>query len=152
MEDAKNNSTAVTTVPFSTKQGCGDFLVFAENDEHLSFSFYTNIFELDLEDLPMTFELPKADFNITLLQFDGPIGNYHCDDVLGDEGNILSSNSPIAGAVRIFPPVGEMTEEPCFNNYTISLLFTDLIFEIDGEEKYIEELSFEDVIVGWCPG
>ena len=100
----------------------------------------------------MVFDLPNDQLQVVVNQFDGFIGNYYCDDVVGDEGTILNSYSPISGSAEIV-----ITQDSIFVNdweliYEISVSLDNLIFDVNGDEVEIKNNTFSNVRVGWFPG
>ena len=98
------------------------------------------------------FELPLTDLTVSINEFDGSIGNFYCDDVRGDEGEIINTYTANSGIVEIQTSRDSLTVDPLGTTYEITLRVRNLEFDIDGESQEIEKLIFEDVFVGWFPG
>lgn len=98
------------------------------------------------------FELPHNNLIVSFNEFDGPIGNFYCDDVIGDEGEIINSYTAIAGTVEIQIVSDNIFVDPLGTTYEITLQVRNLEFEVEGISQVIEELILEDVFVGWLPG
>ena len=83
-------------------QGCSDFYVYKElsaDKFHLTVNGNKALLGLDKTSQKIQFD--NENLNIELIQFKDEIGNYACDDVAGDDGEILEIWTPIAGEATI---------------------------------------------------
>jgi len=133
-------------------KGCSNFVIYEINEQFYSIHVSGSRDSLGVSTTLKTFDFPNDNLQVVVNQFDGFIGNYFCDDVLGDEGTILNSYSPVSGSSDIV-----ITQDSIIVNeweviYEISVSLNDLIFEVDDTEVTIENLTFSNVRVGWFPG
>jgi len=155
--DQSSNENNSTTTPESfvfdnDGSGCSNFLVYESNDQFYTIHISGRRDSLGISTVPMVFDLPNDQLQVVVNQFDGLIGNYYCDDVVGDEGTILNSYSPISGSAEIV-----ITQDSIFVNdweliYEISISLDNLIFDVNGDEVEIKNNTFSNVRVGWFPG
>lgn len=134
--------------------GCGNFYVYKELPEqqlHLYVQGDRDALNLDLTEKQFT--LPNEAIKIEMLQFDKEIGNYACDDVANDQGEISSTWAAISGMVTMQITEDSISVNPWEMTYKVTVKLEDV--RIENEQKEIGVLSntnFEEVYVGWLPG
>ncbi len=144
-----NNNGILDPISFENEaSGCANFIVYTQKDNY-SLTITGQTDTLDLGTDLKTFSLPSEDLIVSINEFDRTIGNFYCDDVVGDEGEILNQHIATSGNVEISisqedPQIGMI--------YQINVVLKDVEFEIDESTMLYEELEFNEVTVGWFPG
>jgi len=147
------NSKEPNDVTFQNQAfGCANFIVYSQGSDNTVLCIIGDREVLGLSTSNQEFELPHNALTVSFNEFDGPIGNFYCDDVIGDEGEIINTYTANSGIVEIQISRDSITVDPLSTTYEITLRVRNLEFNIDGESQEIEELIFEDVFVGWFPG
>lgn len=151
-----NLSGTLTSYDFTQSCfGCSSFLVYKQdNIQHASISVFGMRDQLNLSTETVTIPLPNDGLDVQVNEFDGPIGSYFCDDVLGDEAEILATHRPISGHAEITITADSIFVSDYSVHYDITVKLTDLEFVTPDSDQVevIEELLFEEVRVGWFPG
>jgi hypothetical protein len=132
--------------------GCSSFLVYETNEHFHSLHISGNREELGISTTPKTFALPLDQLNVAVNEFDGEIGNYYCDDVLGDEGTIINTYTPNSGTAEVVITQDSISVYEWEVIYEVSITLKDLIFVVGDNIVTIESKTYENVRVGWFPG
>ncbi len=154
-DSSDDNNAVVIQEEFvfdSDGNGCSSFLVYETNDKFHSLHISGNRDELGISTTPKTFALPLNQLNVVVNQFDGEIGNYYCDDVIGDEGTIINTYTPNSGTAEIVITQDSISVYEWEVIYEVSVTLKDLIFVVDDTIVTIDNKIFENVRVGWFPG
>jgi len=134
--------------------GCSNFYVYKELPEqrlHLYVQGDRDALNLDLTE--KEFELSNPDLTLEILQFDGAIGQYACDDVANDQGEVISTWSAISGTARIQIIQDSISVNPWEITYEVTVKLRGVQLENEQQERAIlEQTTFEKVYVGWLPG
>jgi len=147
------NSKEPNDVTFQNQAfGCANFIVYSQGSDNTVLCIIGDREVLGLSTSNQEFELPHNALTVSFNEFDGPIGNFYCDDVVGDEGEIINSYTANSGIVEIQISRDSLNVDPLGTTYEITLRVRNLEFDINGDIQEIEELIFEDVFVGWFPG
>jgi len=135
-------------------RGCGNFYVYKELPSqrlHLYVSADRDTLNLDLTE--KEFDVTNEALTVKILQFDGEIGQYACDDVANDQGEVISTWSAISGKVRIQIARDSISVNPWEMTYELNVKLRDIQFENEEKESAtLLETNFEKVYVGWIPG
>lgn len=146
------SNSDVNGLNFSNEgSGCANFIVYTQEDD-FSLTIVGDTDSLGLSTDTRIFTLPSEDLDISINEFDGPIGNFYCDDVAGDEGTIVNQYLAVSGSAEISISQDTLPASSSSRLYEINILLKDVEFEIDDELKLIEEMEFNNVQVGWLPG
>ena len=134
--------------------GCSNFYVYKELPEqrlHLYVQGDRDALALDLSE--KEFEVSNNDLKVEILQFDGEIGQYACDDVANDQGEVISTWSAISGTVSIQITQDSISVNPWEMTYEINVKLKEVQFENEQQERAVlEQTTFEKVYVVWLPG
>lgn len=146
---------ATQTFKFEAKaDGCANFYVYKEdlaNNLHLFVSGDRTKLALDLTE--KSFEIGTNSLQIQLLQFKADIGNYACDDVVNDQGEIIDTWKAISGQVLIQLTEDSISVQPWEMTYKMTVKLKDIQLENAQQEiANLPEEIFEEVYVGWLPG
>jgi len=134
--------------------GCANFYVYKEDivtGLHLYVSGDRRALNLDLTE--KEFGVTDNSLQIQILQFQEGIGNYACDDVTNDQGEIIDTWKAISGKVLIQITEDSISVQPWEMTYKMTVKLKDI--QLENSEKDIanlEETVFEEVYVGWLPG
>ena len=135
-------------------KGCSNFYVYKELPAqrlHLYVQGDRDALALDLTE--KEFEVTNEALKVEMLQFDGEIGQYACDDVANDQGEVISTWSAISGIVTIQITQDSISINPWEMTYEVNVKLNDVVLENEQEEKVtVKETTFEKVYVGWLPG
>ncbi|GEM_PF-6092093 len=138
----------------ATAQGCSDFYVYKElPEERLHLSVSGKRSDLGLNLTAQTFDVNAPSLKIQIHLFKDEIGNYACDDVANDQGEISTTWTAISGAVTIQITEDSISVDPWGTTFKMTVKLKDMVLE--NEEKEVANLPeeiFEDVFVGWLPG
>lgn len=134
--------------------GCGNFYVYKElGDEHLHLYVRADRDALNLDLTEKDFDITNEAITVEVLQFDGPIGQYACDDVANDQGIVISTWSALSGKVSIQITKDSISVNPWEMTYEVTVKLKDVFFENEqNENAKLLETNFEEVYVGWLPG
>lgn len=141
---------------FNTEaQGCSSFYVFKEDhEENILIEVQGSRDELELSQTEKEFDLTHPSLRAAILKFDGPIGQYACDDVLGNEGEVISTWKAISGKALIKIEEDRIVVNSWSVHYRISVKLLEPVFENeDGDQlPFNGIIEFNNVYVGWLPG
>ena len=143
------------TFKFETAaDGCANFYVYKEDTAthlHLFVSGDRTILDLDLTE--KAFGVDANSLQVQILQFKAEIGNYACDDVANDQGEIIDTWKAISGQVLIQITEDSISVQPWEMTYKMTVKLKDMRLEnVAKEVANLQEEVFEDVYVGWLPG
>jgi len=134
--------------------GCGNFYVYkelAEQNLHLYVQADRDALNLDLTE--KEFDITNEAITVEVLQFDGEIGQYACDDVANDQGEVISTWSANSGKVSIQITKDSISVNPWEMTYEVTVKLKEVRLENkDMEVATLSETIFEEVYVGWQPG
>jgi len=146
----------VTTYSFAkaTAQGCSDFYVYKElPEEGLHLYISGDRTSLGLNITEQTFEVGTPNLKVEMLKFEDEIGNYACDDVANDQGEIIATWTAISGEILLQITEDSISVDPWGTTFKMTAKLKDM--ELESAEKEVVSISeelFEDVFVGWLPG
>ena len=135
-------------------RGCGNFYVYKELPElrlHLYVQADRDALILDLTE--QDFDITNEAITVEILQFDEEIGQYACDDVANDQGEIIDRWSAVSGTVSIQITEDRISVQPWEMTYKVTVKLKEV--QLENKDKEIGVLSntdFEEVYVGWMPG
>ncbi len=137
-----------------TGDGCSNFYVYKEMPEnglHLYVSGDRAALELDSTE--KEFSLDANSLKVQIHQFKAEIGNYACDDVANDQGEIVDTWNATGGQVFIQITEDSISVQPWEMTFKMTVKLKDI--ELENTEKgpaILPDEVFEDVFVGWLPG
>ncbi len=134
--------------------GCGNFYVYKElAEEHLHLYVQADRDALNLDLTEQEFDISNEAITVEVLQFDGEIGQYACDDVANDQGTVISTWSALSGEVSIQITRDSISVNPWETTYEVNVKLKDVFFENEqNENAKLLETNFKEVYVGWLPG
>ncbi len=134
--------------------GCGNFYVYKElPEEYLHLYVRADRDALNLDLTEKEFDVSNEDITVEMLQFDGAIGQYACDDVANDQGEIISTWSAISGKVSMQITRDSISVNPWEMTYEVTVKLKEIQLENEQEERVtISDTNFKEVYVGWLPG
>ncbi|MFK7983643.1 MAG: hypothetical protein AB8G86_26940 [Saprospiraceae bacterium] len=143
------------TFKFDTKaNGCANFYVYKEdlvNNLHLFVNGDRTKLDLDLTE--KEFGVTANSLQVQILQFENEIGNYACDDVANDQGEIIDTWKAISGQVMIQITEDSISVTPWEMTYKMTVKLKNIQLENTQKElANLPEVFFEEVYVGWLPG
>lgn len=149
-----DNPIVVVDFKEATAAGCANFYVYKEKSEvglHLYISGDRDTLSLDLTE--KEFSVDANSLKVQMLQFKDEIGNYACDDVANDQGEIIDTWDAIAGQVFIQITEDSISVQPWEMTYKMTVKLKDIQLEnVEKELVNLPEEIFEEVYVGWLPG
>ncbi|MEM1120374.1 MAG: hypothetical protein AAGJ18_07975 [Bacteroidota bacterium] len=138
----------------ATALGCGNFYLYKEApQEKLHLLISGDRDELNLVTSEKTFDLDTPTLEVQMLRFGNEIGNYACDDVANDQGEVIETWTAIRGKVILQITEDSISVDPVGVTYRMTAKLLGMELENDQNEQIaIPEEVFEDVFVGWLPG
>ncbi|MEM6316654.1 MAG: hypothetical protein AAF960_03235 [Bacteroidota bacterium] len=135
-------------------KGCSSFYVFKENrQEGLHLAVKGDRDELQLSEMAQVFDLKTADLTVELLKFEGEIGQYACDDVVGDEGTVEQTWVAAEGQATLQILEDSISVQSWETTYRLQVKLKNIRLTAENKDDVrIDEVLFEDVYVGWLPG
>ena len=135
-------------------QGCASFYVYKEDETALlHLAVQGNREALELDDKNKTFDLTEGLVKVELLKFNDEIGNYACDDVANDQGEIADTWIATEGFAFIKIEEDSITVSEWELTYKITVVLKDVVLEnSDKDETRFDRVVFGNVLVGWLPG
>ncbi len=134
------------------RDGCGNFRVYTIGENNTSLTIRGDRDLLGISTTKQEFALPHENLEISINEFDGPIGNFYCDDAIGDEGSVINQYFPASGIAEIQITRDSIQLDGSLVIYEITIKLKDIEFEIDKDLKFFEEIDFNNIRVGWLPG
>lgn len=135
-------------------KGCSSFYVYKEDPKdflHIYVQGDRDALGLDLSE--KRFELEDGLLEVKLLKFDGEIGNYACDDVANDQGEIIKTWTATEGTAFIRIVEDRITVTEWEMTYKMTVVLENVLFKnATNDITVLDRVVFEDVLVGWLPG
>ena len=158
-EKESPDSELTSNFNFTTESyGCSSFVVYKFNTEKdATIAVIGKRENLNLSTSEQSFDLSSInenDLKVEIKKFADVAGSYYCDDVMGDDPEVLNSWRGKNGIVKIKIVEDNIGTNPAGKpEYRISVKLEDVDFEdANGEKVKINYLEFNDVYVGWLPG
>ena len=151
-----SQEVSTSKVQFSGKsKGCESFTLFKMNeDKTMAIWINGNSDYLKLSTTSQKFPIGKEQkIFARIYQFNGSGENYFCNDIANQNLKVLNRWEAIQGNIKTHITQDNISVSEGDKTYKMTLLIESAIFkDKKGEKIELENVVFEEVLVGWYPG